>query len=391
MLARFEASILAVEDLGEAGFGVVLDQTAFYPEAGGQPADEGILGEAEVFDVQVLGDRILHMTDQPPEAGERVEGSLDWPRRWDHMQQHTGQHLLSAIIMTEFGAETRGFHLGSEDSTIDISMNLDESQLLLAESRANELIDADHAVIAEILDRTDPALSKARKPPPEVDRVRLVQIEGVDAVPCGGTHVPSTSRIGGFHILAAGRGRAHGMQRITFVCGGRLIRKYAELDRVTSELSRLLTTGPEQFVERFEILQEENGDLLREVGDLREAVVPMRAATLIESAETVGSARIVVARIDDLPPESLLSLADSLTSEPDVIALLGAEISGAGRLIFARGDGTDADMGALLGEAARLLGGGGGGAPDHASGGGPQGEALDMALTTSLESLRQQL
>lgn len=389
MLAHFEATVLGVEDLGEEGAGIVLDRTAFYPEGGGQPADEGTLGEMEVYDVQEREGRIVHLADRALPVGEQVAGSIDWNRRWDHMQQHTGQHLLSRIVLEEFGAETRGFHLGGEASTIDVSVDLEDSQLALAEARANAVINADHPVTTRIVDRDDPAVRRARRVPPETASFRLVEIEGVDAVPCGGTHVPSTARVGGIHILAAGGGRAHGMQRIAFVCGGRLVRRFAELDRLACEISRALTTEPERFLERFEDLQSQNRDLMREVAELREAVVPLRARALLESAERIGAARVVVARIDDLPPETLPSMASALTAEPDVVALLGAEVAGAGRVVFARGEGVEADMGALLGEAARLMGGGGGGAPHHAAGGGPQGQALDLALTSSLERLRE--
>jgi alanyl-tRNA synthetase len=391
LLEQFDAVVLTCEKKKDEGCRVVLDRTAFYPEGGGQPADEGAIGEAEVVDVQEEEGGIVHFTDRAVVIGQVVECSIDWGRRWDHMQQHTGQHLLSRVVLDEFGAETKGFHLGSEDSTIDLTVELDESQLVLAQGKANVLIEADLAVATRIVNRDDPAVQKARRVPPDMDSFRLVEIEGVDAVPCGGTHVPSTARIGGIHVLASGGRKVHGLYRIAFVCGRRIRENLARLDRLASDLSRLLTTGPESFVDRFEDLQEQNKDLLREVADLRTAVAPLRARALLEAAEPVGSARVVLARIDDLPAETLPSIAAALTAEPDVVALLGAELAGAGRLVFARGESIDADMGALLAEAAQIMGGGGGGAPNHAAGGGPEGEALDTALTTSLEQLKNQL
>jgi len=391
-LEAFKATVLDVRELDGEGVGVILDRTAFYPEGGGQPADEGRLADAEIFDVQEEDGVIIHHADRPLEMGVEVNGIIDWGRRWDIMQQHSGQHLLSRVVLDDFEAVTRGFHLGLEESTIDLSRELDSGDLSLAQTRANLLIDADVAVISRFVDRDDRAVKVARKPPPEgVEEVRLIEIEGVDSVPCGGTHVPSTSRIGGIHILAGGCSRVHGLLRISFVCGGRLRRRLTFLDRLATELSHKLTTGPEYFLERYEDMEEQSRDLKREITDLRNALLPLRTAALLETAESIGPGRVVLARIDDLPPETLPAIASALTEHSDVVALLGAEVAGAGRLIFARGEGLDLDMGTLLSSAAAILGGGGGGAPHHASGGGPQGEALDTALTTVLEQVRSLL
>lgn len=388
----FEAEVLSSEEQPEGGALTVLDRTAFYPEGGGQPADEGQLGEAEVLDVSEEEGVILHLTDRPLEVGAVVEGSVDWGRRWDHMQQHTGQHLLSRVLLDEYGAETRGFHLGADEATIDLSVELEEQQLAFARARTNTLIDQDLPVSARIVPRDHPAVERARRVPPEIGEVRLVEIGEVDAVPCGGTHVPSTARIGGLHVVAGSGTRVHGgLFRITFLCGGRMRRYLDHLDRVSARLTRELTTAPDQFVERFEDLQEQIKDLNREVGDLQKALVPLRAEALLEQAEQVGSARVVLARIDDLPAETLPAIAGALTAADDVVALLGAEVSGAGRLVFARSGDVDLDMGELLGRAAAILGGGGGGSPEYAAGGGTQAEALDTALTAAREDVRKAL
>ncbi|MFC1543868.1 DHHA1 domain-containing protein [Gemmatimonadota bacterium] len=391
MLQRFEATVLEAGKKSPDGVPVVLDRTAFYPEGGGQPPDEGMLGEAEVLDVREEEGRIVHRTDRPLEAGVKVEGSINWARRWDHMQQHTGQHLLSRVVMDEFDAHTRGFHLGADETTIDLTIELDERQIQMAVSRANALIDQDIPVTARLVPRDDPAVEAARRKAPDISEVRLVEIEGVDSVPCGGTHVPSTARIGGLYVLAGGNRKVHGLHRIAFVCGNRIVKRLWDLDHLAYHLSTALTTGPDHFVERFEDQEEQVRDLKREVEDLRAAVMPLRAKALLEVAEAVGNARVVMARVDDLPAESLPPLAAALTAEPDVVVLLGAEVAGAGRLVFARGEDVGVDVGSLLAKSAGILGGGGGGAPDHATGGGPRGEALDTALTESLEALRREL
>ncbi len=387
-LDTFTATVLEVREIGEEVWGIILDQTAFYPEGGGQPTDEGRLGEAEVLEVLEEVGVILHVSDQPLEIGSEVEGSIDRGRRRDHMQQHTGQHLLSRVLVDEYGSETRGFHLGEDESTIDLTKELTDGELALVQARANALIDADLPVTARFVDRDDPAVKAARRTPPDIERVRLVEIGDIEAVPCGGTHMPSTGQIGGIHLLAGGTNKAHGLFRISFLCGDRIRRRLAELDRMTADLSRTLSTSPGSFNERVEDLFEQNRDLQAEISEMRRALIPLRSEALLDSAEKIGAVRVIVARIDDLPPETLLPLASSLTETPDVVALLGARVADTGRLVFARGETPDLDMGALLKEAASILGGGGGGQPDHATGGGPQGEALDMALTGALEQAR---
>lgn len=387
-LETFTAKVLDVRNLEDAGAAIVLDRTAFYPESGGQPADEGRLGDAEVLDVQEELGVIVHYTDRSLIVGEEVEGSINWGRRWEIMQQHTGQHLLSRVLLSEFEAQTRGFHLGEEESTVDLSRELSPEELTLVQARANIIMDEDRPVTTRLVDRDDPAVKAARRPPPDVEKVRLVEIVGLDAVPCGGTHVPSTSRIGGIHILAGGSSKVHSLFRITFLCGNRLRRKLAALDRIANRLTHVLSTGPEEFLDRFDDLQEQNKDLSQELMEMRKALVPLRAAALLEVAEPVGPARVVLSRIDDLPPETLPLLASVLASHPDVVVLLGAEVSGTGRLVFARGESLELDMGALLGESAVILGGGGGGQPEQAFGGGPNGEALDTALTTALDQVK---
>lgn len=389
LLEVFQATVLSAEKNPEGGARVVLDRTAFYPEGGGQPSDEGMLGPAEVQFVSESDDGIVHHVDRVLKPGTKAEGRLDWTLRWDHMQQHTGQHLLSRVLDAEFDASTQGFHLGSDEVTIDLSKDLDEKQLAFAQNRANALIDADLPVTARFVGRDDPAAAAARRLPEDIETVRIIEIEGLDTVPCGGTHVPSTSRIGGIHILPGSGVRKHGdLFRISFVCGGRLRARLGDLDRIATELSRTLTTAPEQFAERFEDAEEQKKDLQREVEDLRSALIPLRAARLLEGAETEGDHRVVMARIDDLPAETLPALAAELTRHPDVVALLGAEVAGTGRLIFARGEAEGPDMQELLIASAALLEGRGGGDPRFARGGGSRGEALDMALSTARDRIR---
>src|SRR5215467_8172516 len=198
---------------------LILDRTAFYPTSGGQPNDLGKIGDSNVLDVRDAGDEILHVVDRRPEDPD-VKGCIHWPRRFDHMQQHTGQHLLSAMFQERFGRPTVSFHLGAEISTIDLR-GAEPSQEILegAERAANQIVFEDRAVTVRYGTAEQLSEMGARK---EVDRegiLRAIEIESADLQPCGGTHVKSTGQIGMILVRACTKIRQD--WRVEFVCGGR--------------------------------------------------------------------------------------------------------------------------------------------------------------------------
>src|SRR5205823_9653973 len=206
----------------------LLDRTAFYPEGGGQPGDRGTLGSAQVLDVQESEGNVLHLLDRPLEPGTEVEGRVDWTRRLDHMQQHHGQHLLSAAFERVHGAPTTSFHLGERTCTIDLDCSisrLDEAALRSAEAAANETVWRDLPVVARDFGPEERSRLPLRKEPVKGDRVVLV--EGVDASPCGGTHPARTGEVGAIAVSGAQKWGS-GNARVEFVCGGRVVRMIAE-------------------------------------------------------------------------------------------------------------------------------------------------------------------
>ncbi len=230
-LREFAARVV---DVGDGGRRIYLDRTSFYPTSGGQPFDIGTLGGARVVAVVDEGDRIAHVVDSAALKGE-VNAEIDWARRFDHMQQHTGQHLLSAVLAELFDAGTVSFHMGSEVSTIDVAAaSLSDAQLARAEDRANELIFENRPVLISYADsREDLALRKASE---REGTLRIVSIEGLDRSACGGTHVRSTGEIGPMQLRKTEKIRA--TTRIEFVCGMRAVRR-ARLDyRALVQISR---------------------------------------------------------------------------------------------------------------------------------------------------------
>ena len=218
-LTEFRANVI---DAGPERTRVYLDRTAFYPSSGGQPFDRGTLGGRAVIDVIDEEDRIAHVLEQPIEGSSQVAGSVDWARRFDHMQQHTGQHLLSAVLLELFSIPTVSFHLGAQSSTIDVAVaELDSRQLLAVEERANSLVFENRPVTVEYGQAADDL--GLRKATNRTGTIRLVTISGLDRSACGGTHVRATGEIG--PVLLRKLDKMRGNVRIEFLCGLRAVRQ----------------------------------------------------------------------------------------------------------------------------------------------------------------------
>src|SRR5215467_5102151 len=241
-LTRFSARIVSLAELGGHP-AAVLDRSAFYPEGGGQPADRGTLSGAAVLDVQERDGLVLHVLDRAVSPGE-VEGLVDWQRRFDHMQQHHGQHLLSAAFERVHGAPTTSFHLGERTCTIDLDCSisrLDEPALLAAEAAANETVWRDLPVVARDFGPEERSRLPLRKEPVKGDRVVLV--EGVDASPCGGTHPRRTGEVGCVAILRAQRWGSRAA-RVEFVCGNRVVQALTQSTEVIARAAEVMRAAP---------------------------------------------------------------------------------------------------------------------------------------------------
>ncbi|MGC8838126.1 MAG: alanyl-tRNA editing protein [Anaerolineae bacterium] len=360
---------------------VVLDRTAFYPTSGGQPHDTGRLNGARVVAVEEdLEGRVVHVLDRPLEA-EEVRGQVDWARRFDHMQQHTGQHILSQACWQVLRAETVGFHLGDEVSTIDLDVaGLDFGALEQAEALANEVVFQDRPVRAAFFPEAEAASLPLRKPPAVQGEVRVVQVEGFDYSACGGTHVRRTGEVGPITVVRVEhRGRE---SRVHFVCGHRATRDHRQRVRITSALLAALTVGLAELPDAVARLQEDLRTARKEARDLRERVLDAETEALLATAPQVGAWKVVRHLLPEGEAATLKWMAQRLTARPGVVALLALG-GDRGQLAFACSEDVPLDMAALLREVARAVGGGGGGGPRLAQGGGFAGaraaEALDLA------------
>jgi alanyl-tRNA synthetase len=366
-LARaFTARVLACEP-DAAGARVVLDRTAFYPTSGGQPCDTGTLNGARVTDV-VDDDSgaITHVVAAPIAVGVEVAGEIDWPRRIDHMQQHTGQHILSAAFDRLFGVRTTSFHLGAETATIDLAREVTAGEIARAEAEANRIVWENRPVTVRFASDEEASRLPLRKEPVRTGQLRLVEVEGFDLSACGGTHVPQTGVIG--IIAVAAWERFKGATRLTFVCGERALRSHAALRDVVTAATRVVSVKPSELPETIERLQQELKAQGRSIRKLQEEVAGSRARDLRAGAETIGGVRGVLRAEPGWDAGGLKLLAAEIVREPGMVAVLvgdGMPVP----VVAARSADVGWDAGAFIKRAAAELGGRGGGRPELAQGG----------------------
>jgi len=371
-LTRFTARVVSTTELGGRP-AAVLDRSAFYPEGGGQPADRGTLSGAGVVDVQERDGAVLHVLDRALQTPE-VEGAVDWQRRFDHMQQHHGQHLLSAAFERVLQAPTTSFHLGERTCTIDLDCSIsrvDEPAIRSVEAAANETVWRDLPVAARDFGPEERARLPLRKEPVKGDRVVLV--EGVDASPCGGTHPARTGEVGAIAVLGAqkwGSGKA----RVEFVCGSRVVRLLAEQGHLLAGAAGALKCAVRELPEAARRAADEAVARRKTAEALEKELARSRAAALAASGSPV---------VEKVERASLARAVAAAVAERGAIALVGGVEDGRAHLCFARPRGAAGrGMNDLLEVALAVLGGKGGGSADFAQGSGPP-DRLDEALAAA--------
>ena len=362
---------------------VLLDRTALYPNSGGQPHDLGKLGEGQILDVRDAGDEIAHIVDREISGGT-IDGCIDWPRRFDHMQQHTGQHLLSAIFQERYGLPTVSFHLGAELSTIDLrGPEPSPDTLTGAQRAANAVIFEDRPVNVRYGTADQLAQRGVRK---EVDRqgiLRAIEIEATDLQPCGGTHVKSAGQIG--LILVRRCTKIRQDWRVEFVCGARA-EKFASAD---FELLRLIATRlsctPDEAPAAIEKSAAERDSSSKNLRLALEQLAEARSKLLIAgTAPAANQLRCIATLLREEDAELLLPLASELARNENTVALLIHEPSG--QLVFAQSMAAAADLGAILKQVLATIPGKGGGTRDfvRAKLADPSQSAAALKLATQL-------
>jgi alanyl-tRNA synthetase len=372
-LTEFQARVV---ERSADGRRLCLDRTAFYPASGGQPHDLGWIADVPVIEVLEEGERIVHVTAEPVK-GEEVACRIDWPRRFDYMQQHSGQHVLSAALVELFKIPTVGFHLGAEISAIDLEATaLEPAQVAAVEERANQIVFENRPV--RISYEEAGQTIDLRKPSEREGTLRIVSIEGLDRSACGGTHVRATGEIG--PILIRRLDRAHGGVRLEFLCGARAVRRArADFDAL-NRIARLFSAPPDETPALVQAQSEALQAAERARRRLATEVASFRGRELYAAtAPDAGGTRRVLQRlrkgaIDD----ELRATAQSFTAQPKAVFLAVIEEPPAALLAASKDVGINA--GEALKAALGRVGGRGGGSAVLAQGSAPSREPLEAVI-----------
>lgn len=373
-LREFDAQVVE-QTRHEGRDAVVLDRTAFYPTSGGQPFDVGTLSGVHVIDVLETEDgRLLHVVDRLP-VGDAVSGAIDWVRRFDHMQQHTGQHVLSAAFDRLLGARTESFHLGADYSTIDLARELSAADVARGEAEANRIVWEDRPVTIRFASADEAARLGLRKESKREGTLRLIDVEDFDLSACGGTHVARTGAIGMIAVSATERFR--GGLRVTFLCGGRALTGYRALRDAMAGSVRVLSVLPGELPAAIERLQADGREQRRLMKDLQGRLASHEADALAEAAVGVAGIRLVAAVLPGWDAAALKTIASRIVERPGHVAVLVGDPPAAPIVVARAADGR-IDAGAVLKQLIQRHGGKGGGRPELAQGGGLTSPAEDV-------------
>jgi alanyl-tRNA synthetase len=383
----FTARIIKTEKAGTL-YRVKLSETWFYPESGGQPADMGTLGNARVVDVQQENGDVIHFLESAPEEKECL-ASVDWSRRHTHMQQHSGQHMLSAAAVKLLDASTVGFHLGDTISTVDLDIaGITPEKLEDLELLCQQWIIENHTISSSYLSKEEFAAKDLRKkniPDHIDDRIRLITIEDVDVCHCGGTHLRSTAEIQTIKIIATEKVR--GVTRLHFLAGERAINDYWLKHDLASELSKIYTTGIEDLKQIVVKQQRDNKKLTARVALLEKKQASILAEKELPTAEHCGDFKFIIKKYSALSDEELRLLARAITRLDDqlVFAAIVSEPEKT-TLICTAGKKYDGDLGPVVQEVTSIFNAKGGGRGTYAQAVGAPGHEGEV-----IEALQAQL
>lgn len=373
MLKKCEALVTDCIELKD-GFGIELDQTVFYPEGGGQLSDTGelLIGEKTiaVTHVREKDGRILHETKEPLAAGTKVEARIHWQIRFDHIQQHCGEHLLSYAFWKLFEADNIGFHMSPEMVTIDLSRQVSEAEIAQAEKLANEHIQADLPVRTEWMDAEKAATAASRKFNDKLTGpVRVVTIEGSDSCTCCGTHPPRTGMAGLLKIFKAEKHKQG--TRIYFLCGRLALEKINSCLESLSKAAQALSLKEEGIHLGVSRLQEENSQLRARLAAFEQQWASSHAQQLLAEAELFHGAKDILALEEDITPDAARSLAQELMKAPLARATIFYATKDRLNYILVQGENTEGSCRQRIADINVLLQGRGGGKDKLAQGSSP--------------------
>lgn len=383
-LTEFRAKILETLPY-EDKFAMVLDRTAFYPEGGGQPYDTGYLDDSKVLQVIENNGEILHIVDRQAQAKE-VRGLVNWTRRFDLMQQHTGQHILSACFEKLLKGSTDSFHLGKDISSIEININsFSPNDAENIEGMANDIIYGNLPVTASIVTNEELLLLPLRKMPKVTENIRIVEIKEVDFSPCGGTHVKATGEVG--IIKIKNWEKCKGGIRFTFVCGGRALKDYSLDNSIIKTLVDKLSVKDSDIIEAVNKVMLDLRQAEKQLSSATQELIHLEAENIIKKCPIQNGIRLVNKIFDNRSINDAKLLAQFLTQTPSTIAFLACRNETA-QVIFSRSEDVNIDINAIFKAVLPIIDGKGGGNSRTAQGGGSKADSLEVFMNNAENMLK---
>ena len=379
---EFEAEVVERKNI-EGKPALVLDQTCFYPESGGQPDDRGVINGIKVVRVLEEEEKVIHVLEENI-SSDRVKGRVDWQRRFDHMQQHSGQHILSQSFYELLKAETLSFHLGESVSTVEIDLRkADEGEVERVERRANEVIFEDREIKSYFVPEEKILTIPLRKPPQKKGEIRIVEVSGFDYSACGGTHVRRAGEIGIIKILDWERIRDN--IRFEFICGRRAVEDYAQKNKMMRQLSNRFTVSEREVFASVEKIFSDLKSQRKRIRKLEEEVVRYEALEIVRQAKE----RIIRKIFRDKTAEQMKFLALNIIRQGSFVVIFGLKEEQRGHLVFARSGSINIDLRELLPLVSPLVKGKGGGQPSLVEIAAELPEDLETALEKAEEFIRK--
>ena len=383
---RFEADLKSIEKKNNK-YHVTLDKTYFYPEGGGQPSDKGKINGKDVNYVYKENGRVIHILNEKPVKEKNLACEINWDRRYDFMQQHTGQHLLSAIFKNKYNLNTVGFKLSEESLRIDLDSQISKEKIKDVEEIVNNYIYKNIKITTlypenETLNELD-----LRKEPTVDSNIRVIKIGDIDNSPCGGTHLKRTGELGIIKLISTENYK--GGLRISFVCGKRALEDYSFKNNMIMELKDELSVPPLNL--KKEVIRYKN-DLKEcedEISDLNKRLLKFQAEELIKTAEEINGIKFITKHFKEKTYDDVQLLADILCKSNNMICIFAQTDNNTARLLLSRSEEiSDIDMNDIIDEPLESIEGRGGGNQLKAQGGGSKVENLDKALNIAENKIK---
>lgn len=381
-MKEFKGRILKKE-ISEGKTRLILDRTLFYPNSGGQPCDFGFINGVKVIEVIEEGENIIHILEREIE-GEEIKGEIDWERRFDNMQQHTGQHILSQSFFRIVGAETLSSNLGTQISVVELNIGkISWEDIERVENFANRIVQENKEIFSHILIGEEWRKFPLRKPPPEEKEIRIVEIRDFDYSACGGTHLSRTGEVGLIKII--GWEKIRGNIRVEFLCGNRALRDYQKKHRILKNLTLSFTVGIDEFESSILRMKEELISERRKTSKLEEKIMDFEIRELLETQKGIFVEKI----FDGIDLKNLRKIASKITSLKECIALIGNK-GERSELIIACSEGIPIDLMKFVSIAEEGLKGKGGGTKNFIQISGEK-ELLENAISTLKKEIEKSL